>query len=78
MFSSQRAVLFALAISFQHVKGFMVESVDGSFVPWSFVTRAPGGPLAVRMKNNLDQAYLVSSYRNTSLLIVDQSYRQLY
>jgi hypothetical protein len=79
MFSSQCAVLFVLAINFRLVKGFMplVGSADGSFVPWSLMTRAPKGPLAVRMINNLNQAYLVSLYRNTSLLITDQSYRQL-
>jgi hypothetical protein len=78
MFSSQLAVLLALAINFRHVKGLMVESIDGSFVPWSFVKRAPGDAIAVRMKNNFDQAYLVSSYHYASLLVADQSYRQLF
>jgi hypothetical protein len=43
----------------------MVESVDGSFVPWSLVTRDPGGPLPVRMKNNFDQAYLATVLMGT-------------
>jgi hypothetical protein len=42
----------------------MVESVDGSFAPWSFVKRA-GGPIAVRMKNNLNQAYLTTVWMGT-------------
>ena len=50
----------------------MVESVDGSFVPWSFVARAPGDAIAVRLTNNHDLSYLVSSYRYTSLLSADQ------
>jgi hypothetical protein len=61
MLSSHCAVLFALAINFQHVKGLMVELVDGSFVPWSFAARAPGDGLAVKMNNNQDLAYLVGS-----------------
>ena len=72
MFSSQYALLFALAINLQHVKGLMVESVDGSFVPWSFEARAPGDAIAVRMTNINDLAYLVSSYRYTFLLSTDQ------
>jgi hypothetical protein len=69
---SQCALTFALAINIEHVKGIMVESVDGSFVPWSFVARAPGEGLAVRMKNNQDLAYLVSSHRSTNLLSANQ------
>ena len=62
MISSHFVVLlFALAIKFQHVKGLMVELVDGSFAPWSFAARAPGDGLAVKMNNNHDLAYLVSS-----------------
>ena len=72
MFSYLCVVLFALAINFQHVKGLMVKSVDGSFVPWSFVARAPGDAIAVRMSNNDDVSYLVSSCRCTALLSADQ------
>ena len=36
----------------------MVESVDGSFVPWKRAPRDSG--IAVRLKNNNDMAYLVS------------------
>ena len=72
MFSSPCAVLFALAITFQHVKGLMVKSVDGSFVPLNFVARAAEGGVAVRMHNNHDLAYLVSSYHYTTLLSADQ------
>ena len=59
-------MLFALAISFQLVKSQMVETV-----------KRDDGLISVRMKNNFDQAYLVSSYRYTSLLVTDQSYRHL-
>jgi len=70
---SQWALLFALATNFHHVRGVMVESVDGSFVPWSFVARAPGdGSLAVRMKNNHDLSYLVSLHRYTYVLSADR------
>jgi len=70
---SQCGLLFALAINFQHVKAIMVESMDGSFVPLSFVARAPGdGPLAVRMKNNHDLAYLVSSHHSTCVPSTDK------
>jgi len=57
----------------------MVESADGSFVPWSFVARAPGdGGIAMRMKNNHDLSYLVSSYRSTYAISADHAiYRQL-
>jgi len=75
MFStfSQCALTFALAINIEHVKGTMVRSVDGSFVPMSFVARAPGdGPLAVRMINNHNEAYLVSSYRSTGAHSVEE------
>ena len=72
MFPSLCVVLFTVAINLQHVKGYMVESVDGSFVPWSFEARAPGDPIAVRMINNYDLSYLVSLYRYTSLLSADQ------
>ena len=73
MFSSHYVVLFALAINLRHVKGLLVESIDGSFVPWSFVARAPGDAIAVRLTNNHDLAYLVSSNRYTSILSADQA-----
>ena len=73
-------MFFALAINFQHVKGLMVESVDSSFVPWSYVTRAAGGPLAVQIINRGQsvegESYLVSLYYS-SLLIADKYYRHL-
>jgi hypothetical protein len=50
----------------------MVQSVDGSFVPMSFVARAPGDGLAVQMINNHDLAYLVSSHRSTCVLSTDE------
>ena len=50
----------------------MVQSMDGSFVPMSFVARAPNDALAVRMINNHDLAYLVSSYRSTCVLSVNE------
>ena len=56
---------FALAMNIEHVKGIMVKSIDGSFVPLSFVARAPGKDLAVQMSNHHDLAYLVSSRRCT-------------
>jgi len=52
--------------------GFVVESIDGSFVPLSFVARAPGEGLAVRMRNNNNLAYLVSSHRSTCVLSTDK------
>jgi len=64
MFSFQFAVLFALAINLQHVKGLMVKAVDGSFVPWSLVSRA-GGPIGVLMNNNHDLSYLASVLMGT-------------
>ena len=74
MFSSfsQCALTFALAINIEYVKGIMVQSMDGSFVPMSFVARAPGDALAVRMVNNHDLAYLVSSHRPTGVLSTDR------
>ncbi|KIM35776.1 hypothetical protein M413DRAFT_449600 [Hebeloma cylindrosporum] len=66
MFSSfAQYALFALAVNLQYVKAVMVESVDGSFVPLSFVARAPGEGLAVRMKNNKDLAYLATVLMGT-------------
>jgi hypothetical protein len=70
----QYALLFdLLATKIPNVRGIMVESVDGSFVPWSFVARAPGdGTVAVRMKNNHDLSYLVSSHRFSYVISADQ------
>ena len=65
---SHCGLLFALATSFQHVMAIMVEAIDGSFVPLSFVTRGPGDAFAVQMKNNHDLAYLVNSHRCTCVL----------
>jgi len=74
MFSSvsQCALAFALVINIEYVKGIMVRSVDGSFVPWSFAARAPGDGLAVQMTNNHDLAYLVSSHRFTCVPSTDE------
>jgi hypothetical protein len=59
----QCILLFSLATNFLGVSGVMVESIDGSFVPWSFVARASGNDgLAVRLINNNDLSYLVSSH----------------
>lgn len=47
----------------------MVRSVDGSFVPLSFVSRAPGELVVpVALKNNKDLSYLVSSHRSTGVI----------
>jgi hypothetical protein len=74
MFSSfsQCALTFALAINIEHVKGIMVESIDGSFVPWSFVARDPEEGFAVQMTNHRDLAYLVSSHRFTYVLSTNE------
>ena len=64
----QCGLLFALAINFQRVKGTVVESVNGLFAPWGFVGRAPTELLALRLVNNHDLAYLVSSHRRTCIL----------
>ena len=50
----------------------MVQSMNGSFVPMSFVARAPGDGPAVRMTNNHDLAYLVSSHGSNCMLSVDE------
>jgi hypothetical protein len=51
--------LLAALITIAHA--IMVESVDGSFVPWNLFPRAPtDSGIAVRLKNNNDMAYLVS------------------
>jgi hypothetical protein len=64
---------FALAINIEHDKGIMVRSMDGSFVPMSFVARAPPeGPLTVRMINNHDLAYLVSFHYSICALSTDE------
>ena len=70
MFSSfsKCALTFALVINVEYIKGIMVQSMDGSFVPMSFVARAPGDGPAVLMTNNRDLAYLVSSHRCTCVL----------
>ena len=73
LFSFSQCVLtFAIAINIDYVKGIMVESIDGRFVPLSFVARAPGDALAVRMINNHDLAYLVCSHRSTCVLSTDE------
>ena len=75
MFSSfsQCVLTFALAMNIEHVKGIMVKSIDGSFVPFSFVARAPGeGIAAVQMINNHDLAYLVSSRRHAYALSTNE------
>ena len=38
----------------------MVETIDGTFVPWSFVRRAGTGPIGIRLTNVNDAAYVVS------------------
>jgi hypothetical protein len=63
MFSGflQQTLLAALVTS-AHAN-IMVESVDGSFIPWHFQPRAStnnGSGLAVRLTNYNDTAYLVS------------------
>jgi len=50
--------LLAVTVSIAHAM-IMVESVDGSFVPWHLLPRAPGGSVPVRLTNNNDVAYLV-------------------
>jgi len=66
---SQLALLFSLATNFPDVEGgIMVRSMDGSFVPLSFVSRAPGDGIPVPLKNNKDLAYLVSSHRSTGVI----------
>lgn len=74
MFSSfsQCALTFVIAINIELVKGIMVESMDRSFVPLSFVAHAPGDVLAVRMVNNHDLAYLVCSHLSTCMLSTDE------
>jgi hypothetical protein len=64
---SQGVLTFARAINIEYVKGIMVRSIDGSSVPMSFVARAPGDALAVRMINNHYLAYLVSSHRSACM-----------
>lgn len=51
--------LLAAMVSIAHGM-IMVESVDGSFVPWHLLPRAPDGTVPVRLTNNNDMAYLVS------------------
>jgi hypothetical protein len=74
MFSgfSQCVLTFALAMNIEHIKGIMVKSIDGSFVPLSFMARAPEEGLAVQIINNQDLAYLVSSRRYTYALSTDE------
>ena len=74
MFSSfsQCVLTFAIAINIEHVKGIVVESIDGSFVPLNFVAHAPGDALAVRMINNHDLAYLVCSHRSACTFSADE------
>ncbi|KDR77876.1 hypothetical protein GALMADRAFT_244844 [Galerina marginata CBS 339.88] len=44
----------------------MIETIDGSFAPLSFATRAPGeGGIAVRLRNNNDFSYLASVLMGT-------------
>ena len=38
----------------------MVETIDGTFVPWSFVRRAGTAPVGIRLTNVNDAAYVVS------------------
>lgn len=38
----------------------MVETIDGTFVPWSFVRRAGTGPVGIRLTNMNDASYVVS------------------
>jgi hypothetical protein len=54
--------LLAVLVSITHGM-IMVETVDGSFVPWGGLQRrAPGDVIPVRLANNEDLAYLVSFY----------------
>jgi hypothetical protein len=69
---SQCALTFTLAINIEYVKGIMVQSMDGSFIPMSFEARAPGDGPAVLMTNNHDLAYLVSSHRSTCVLSTNE------
>ena len=52
--------VFLVALVTATHANIMVESVDGSFVPWRLLSRATSGGLAVRLTNNNDTAYLVS------------------
>ncbi|KDR84360.1 hypothetical protein GALMADRAFT_151288 [Galerina marginata CBS 339.88] len=61
---SPYASLLALVASVH--ASIMIESIDGSFVPLSFVARADGGGgLAVRLKNNNDMSYLATVLMGT-------------
>jgi hypothetical protein len=64
--------LLAALVTVAHAN-IMVESVDGSFVPWRFTPRAPTdlGGLAVRLTNLNDTAYLVSLNRFLLLQVSD-------
>ncbi|KDR84537.1 hypothetical protein GALMADRAFT_55645 [Galerina marginata CBS 339.88] len=60
------ALFFALATELPLANSILVESVHGSFVPLSFVKRAPGdGGIAVRLKNNNDLSYLTTVLMGT-------------
>lgn len=54
---SFHCILLAALLTIAHA--FMVETIEGSFVPWNLLRRAPGS-IPVRLINNNDQAYLVS------------------
>jgi hypothetical protein len=49
-----------------------VRAVDGTFVPWSFVARAPAEGLAVTLENHNDVSYLVSSHRAAYVVTTDK------
>jgi hypothetical protein len=51
--------LLALMISLAHAN-IMVETIDGTIVPWSFVRRAGTGPVGIRLTNMNDVSYVVS------------------
>jgi len=53
--------LLAVLVTISHANN-MVESVDGSFVPWAhFLRRAPADGIVLRLKNLNNKAYVVSS-----------------
>ncbi|KIK00701.1 hypothetical protein K443DRAFT_597494 [Laccaria amethystina LaAM-08-1] len=49
--------LLALMISLAHAN-IMVETIDGTIVPWSFVRRAGTGPVGIRLTNMNDVSYV--------------------
>jgi hypothetical protein len=52
--------LLAVLVTISHANN-VVESVDGSFMPWiHYLRRAPADGIALRLKNYNNKAYVVS------------------